>query len=74
MSLAVSIFVDATIVRMVLVPAAMILLGDANWWLPHWLDRILPTIDFDGEQDIEPLAPCQPHVAEAARESVLTDA
>ena len=56
LGLAVSILVDATIVRMVLVPAAMVLLGDANWWLPKWLDRILPTIDFEGES-IEVLEP-----------------
>jgi hypothetical protein len=41
--------VDASIVRMVLVPATMKLLGDANWWLPGWLDRRLPTIDTEGE-------------------------
>jgi len=40
--LAAAILVDATIVRMVLVPATMALLGKANWWLPAWLDRILP--------------------------------
>ena len=40
--LATAIFVDATIVRMVLVPATMKLLGAANWWLPSWLDRLLP--------------------------------
>jgi RND superfamily putative drug exporter len=40
--LAVSIFLDATIVRIILVPATMKLLGDWNWWLPRWLDRILP--------------------------------
>lgn len=40
--LATAIFVDATIVRMVLVPALMQLLGKANWWLPSWLDRALP--------------------------------
>jgi RND superfamily putative drug exporter len=51
--LAVSILVDATIVRMALVPATMVLLGDANWWLPRWLDRILPTVDFEGER-VEP--------------------
>ncbi|MDA3039179.1 MAG: MMPL family transporter [Actinomycetota bacterium] len=49
LGLATAIFVDATIVRMVLVPASMKLLGDANWWLPAWLDRILPTIDIEGE-------------------------
>ncbi len=46
LGLAVAIFVDATIVRMVLVPATMKLFGDANWWLPGWLDRLLPTIEF----------------------------
>ena len=40
--LAVAILFDATIVRMVLVPSTMELLGDKNWWLPRWLDRILP--------------------------------
>jgi RND superfamily putative drug exporter len=53
LGLAVSILVDATIVRMALVPATMTLLGDANWWLPRWLDRALPTLDFDG-QAVEP--------------------
>ncbi len=48
LGLATAIFVDATIVRIVLVPATMKLMGDANWWLPDWLDRILPTIDIDG--------------------------
>ena len=48
LGLATAIFIDATIVRMVLVPAAMTLLGDANWWMPRWLDRLLPTIDIDG--------------------------
>ena len=48
LGLAVAIFVDATIVRIVLVPATMKLMGDANWWLPAWLDRRLPVIDIDG--------------------------
>jgi RND superfamily putative drug exporter len=42
LGLATAIFVDATIVRLVLVPATMKLLGDANWWLPRWLGRLLP--------------------------------
>ncbi len=42
LGLATAIFVDATLVRMVLVPATMTLLGDANWWIPGWLDRRLP--------------------------------
>jgi RND superfamily putative drug exporter len=43
--LATAIFLDATVVRLVLAPAAMKLLGDANWWLPRWLDRRLPDLD-----------------------------
>jgi RND superfamily putative drug exporter len=46
--LATAIALDATIVRMLLVPATMELLGDKNWWLPRWLDRILPNIDVEG--------------------------
>lgn len=44
--LAVSILLDATVVRVILVPATMKLLGDWNWWLPSWLDRIIPEMDF----------------------------
>jgi RND superfamily putative drug exporter len=53
--LATAIFLDATVVRMLLVPATMELLGDRNWWLPRWLDRILPNVDVEGH--IEGLAP-----------------
>ncbi len=71
LGLAVSILVDATIVRMVLVPAAMVLLGDANWWLPTWLDRILPTIDFEGEEVETPATMPEPVVvADDYREPV----
>jgi RND superfamily putative drug exporter len=56
LGLATAIFVDATIVRIVLVPATMKLMGDANWWLPNWLDRLLPTIDIEGAGAIEGLA------------------
>ncbi|MFE3197380.1 MMPL family transporter [Embleya sp. NPDC059237] len=42
LGLATAIFIDATVVRMVLVPATMTLLGRANWWLPKWLDSMLP--------------------------------
>ena len=45
--LATAIFVDATIVRMVLVPAVMQLLGPLNWWIPDWLERILPRLDIE---------------------------
>lgn len=46
--LAVGVFVDAFIVRMTLVPAVMKLLGDKAWWMPRWLDRILPSFDVEG--------------------------
>ncbi len=49
--LATAILLDATIVRMLLVPATMELLGDRNWWLPRWLDRILPNLDVEGHAE-----------------------
>jgi RND superfamily putative drug exporter len=48
LGLATAVLIDATIVRMVLVPATMSLLGSANWWVPGWLDRMLPVLDFEG--------------------------
>ena len=47
-ALAAGIVVDAFLVRMVVVPASQMLLGNATWWIPSWLDRILPTIDTEG--------------------------
>ena len=49
LGLAVGIAVDAFLVRMTLVPAVMALLGDKAWWMPAWLDRILPHFDIEGE-------------------------
>jgi len=51
LGLATAVFLDATLVRLVLVPATMKLLGDANWWLPAWLDRLLPKWDLEGAGD-----------------------
>jgi RND superfamily putative drug exporter len=52
---AVAIAIDATLVRLILVPAAMKLLGDWNWWMPSWLDRALPNLNFeDGSTEPEP--------------------
>ena len=48
MGMAVAVFVDATVVRMILVPATMELLGARNWWMPKWLDRVLPKIQVEG--------------------------
>jgi RND superfamily putative drug exporter len=51
LGLAVAVAIDASVVRVVLVPATMELLGDANWWLPRWLARFLPHVDVDGGRD-----------------------
>ncbi|WP_313904641.1 MMPL family transporter [Streptomyces sp. SLBN-118] len=48
LGLGVSVVIDATVVRLLLVPATMYLFGRANWWLPRWLDRLLPRLDPEG--------------------------
>ncbi|HEY7072469.1 MAG TPA: MMPL family transporter, partial [Acidimicrobiales bacterium] len=55
LGLAVAVLFDATIVRLVLVPATMELLGDRNWWLPDWLDRLLPKVT--AEPEVQPVEP-----------------
>jgi RND superfamily putative drug exporter len=54
--LASAVLLDATIVRMLLVPATMELLGDSNWWLPAWLNRALPRVAVEGH-DLEAPVP-----------------
>jgi RND superfamily putative drug exporter len=49
---AAAIFVDATLVRLVLVPSLMQLLGDANWWFPRWLDRLVPKVSVDAGPEL----------------------
>ena len=49
-ALAIAVFFDAFVVRMALIPALMYLLGEKAWYLPKWLDRILPNVDVEGEQ------------------------
>ncbi len=49
--LSMAVFLDATIVRVLLVPATMELLGAKNWWIPKWLDRILPKLDVEGTKN-----------------------
>ncbi len=56
LGLAVAILIDATVVRLVLVPSAMELLGKLNWWMPNWLDRVLPRLNVEPE----PEAPVRP--------------
>ncbi len=62
--LATAIFFDATLVRSLLVPATMELMGKANWWYPSWLDRITPQINIEGTVHEDP-APAPVDVAEA---------
>jgi RND superfamily putative drug exporter len=66
--LAVGILVDAFLVRMTLVPAVLALLGRSAWWLPRWLDRILPDLDVEGAR----LGAAQPTTPAPARERVMT--
>ncbi|MDZ7930447.1 MMPL family transporter [Rhodococcus sp. NPDC076796] len=47
-ALAAAVFFDAFVVRMVLIPSVMALLGDKAWWLPKWLDKVLPDVDIEG--------------------------
>ena len=65
-ALAVAIALDAFVVRMTLVPAVLALLGRRAWWLPRWLDRIVPNVDVEGEklrtvlEEEQPAAPAEP--------------
>jgi RND superfamily putative drug exporter len=59
--LAVGIVVDAFVVRMTLVPAVLALLGRSAWWLPRWLDRVLPDLDVEGAQLAAPVTPAKEH-------------
>ncbi|WP_042397279.1 MMPL family transporter [Streptacidiphilus carbonis] len=54
LGLAVAVLFDAFVARMVLVPALMHLFGNANWWLPRWLDRALPNLSVEGPVDEDP--------------------
>jgi len=67
--LAAAVLIDATIVRLILVPATMELLGDRNWWLPGWLKRVVPAVSFEGEPVREqpaerPVEPAYGHSSE----------
>jgi RND superfamily putative drug exporter len=67
LGLAVAVLVDATIVRMVLVPATMELLGDGNWWFPRWLDRLLPRVHIEGKHLPVPSEEREPELVGAGR-------
>jgi putative drug exporter of the RND superfamily len=51
LGLALAVLLDATLIRMLVVPATMELLGERNWWIPRWLDRILPRIQVEGPSE-----------------------
>ena len=57
--LATAVAVDATIVRMVLVPSTIAPVGDPNWWLPRWLDRLLPHLDVEADPTVDEAAPTE---------------
>src|SRR3954469_1462210 len=61
LGLAVAVFLDAPVIRLVLVPATMSLLGDLNWWLPRWLDRLLPHVDVEGAVPVTQQPLTQPY-------------
>ncbi len=54
LGLGMAVFLDASLVRLLLVPATMELLGDKNWWLPKWLDRIIPNLNVEGTEPPPP--------------------
>ena len=70
LGLAVGVAVDAFLVRMTLVPAVLALLGDKAWWMPRWLDRLLPKLDVEGEAVEREVSladwPSEPAIAVAA--------
>ncbi|MFN7150761.1 MAG: MMPL family transporter, partial [Microthrixaceae bacterium] len=57
LGLALAVLLDATLVRMVLVPATMALLGDKNWWMPRWLDRVIPSVTVEAPTAAAATAP-----------------
>jgi len=74
LGMAAAVFIDATIVRMILVPSTMELAGRINWWCPAWLDRILPHINVDRPQEpVPPPPPVSPTAADPAAEVEPTD-
>jgi RND superfamily putative drug exporter len=74
--LAVAVVLDATVVRCLLVPALMLLMGKVNWWMPKWLERVVPHVSIEGaeffqERDLAALAggPAQPAPAPSTRDA-----
>ncbi len=72
LGLATAVFLDATVVRMLIVPAVMTLFGERAWKLPRWLDRIIPDLDVEGSELVETLEAAD--AAAAARRETDVDA
>ena len=53
LGLGLAILIDVLVVRMVIAPAVVTLLGDRAWWLPGWLDRVLPNVSLEGRRPDE---------------------
>jgi RND superfamily putative drug exporter len=70
LGMAVAVLIDATVVRMVLVPATMAMLGRLNWWMPAWLDRLLPTVDVERSDPSAPTGAATVPAQAVAREDV----
>ena len=68
--LAVAVILDATIVRCLLVPAVMVIVGKANWYLPRWLERLLPHINIEGAEFFRTPSDRDPVDAEREREAM----
>ena len=73
LGLAVGVLLDAFLVRMTLTPAVMSMLGDKVWWMPVWLDRILPHLDVEGSALVDKQRAPHP-VADDARQESKKDA
>jgi RND superfamily putative drug exporter len=74
LGLALAVLLDATVVRMLLVPATMELLGDRNWWMPAWLDRIIPRLSVEGAAHDDPAVTTTLEAPEPASEPEMADA
>ena len=71
-ALALGVLLDAFVVRMTLIPAAMSLLGKGAWWMPQWLERILPHLDVEGSALVDKQRPPR-RVADDERPAVEHD-
>ena len=64
--MAAAVLIDASVIRMILVPAVMSLLGRHAWWMPRWLDRITPNLDIEGTEHLARTQQQQPTPASTA--------